>query len=230
MKVFVDGLRHLLGTPKNGRAAVRRAPGTPAVAWVPLTTYSTASQALTPQEAHGRRSSNGRMHMTCACTSHAHVHVHVCCACVCMCMCVHVHVCAHTGHIQATLGCTARLHTTPPRRHPVGLAANTHAACVTAALISYLQLRSEYSHCQGPTGYGKHRKERSGTFHPISMVDWLRFFVNTTYARNRGSGLGGAAEILHQPRKLPDAHSCRAQQQPPRRLRLPKGAFSSPRT
>ena len=53
-------LRHLLGTPKHGRAAVRRAPGTPAAAWVPRTTHSTASQALTPQEAHGRRSSNGR--------------------------------------------------------------------------------------------------------------------------------------------------------------------------
>jgi len=26
------------------------------------------------------------------------------------------------------------------------------------------------------------KKERSGTFHPISLVDWLRFFVNTTYA------------------------------------------------
>ena len=34
--------------------------GTPAAAWVPRKTYSTASQALTPQEAHGRRSSNGR--------------------------------------------------------------------------------------------------------------------------------------------------------------------------
>jgi hypothetical protein len=50
----------VLGTPKNGRAAVRRAPGTPAAAWVPRKTYSTASQALTPQEAHGHRSSNGR--------------------------------------------------------------------------------------------------------------------------------------------------------------------------
>ena len=40
--------------------ATGRAPGAPAVAWVPRTTYVTASQALTPQEAHGRRSSNGR--------------------------------------------------------------------------------------------------------------------------------------------------------------------------
>ena len=36
------------------------APGTQAAAWVPRTTHVTASQALTPQEAHGRRSSNGR--------------------------------------------------------------------------------------------------------------------------------------------------------------------------
>jgi len=35
-------LRHLLGTPENGRAAVRQAPGTPAAAWVPRTTHSRA--------------------------------------------------------------------------------------------------------------------------------------------------------------------------------------------
>ena len=59
--LFLPGRPHrVLGTPKNGRAAVRRAPGTPAVAWVPRTTYATAYQALTPQEALGRRSSNGR--------------------------------------------------------------------------------------------------------------------------------------------------------------------------
>jgi hypothetical protein len=40
-------LRHLLGTPKNGRAAVRREPGTPAAAWVPRTTHSTASLSST---------------------------------------------------------------------------------------------------------------------------------------------------------------------------------------
>jgi hypothetical protein len=118
---------------------------------------------------------------------HMHMRMLSCCACVCMCICVCMCMCVrtqatYTGYIQATLGCTARPHTTPPRRHPVGLAANTHAACVTAALVSYLQLRSAYSHCQGPTGYGKHQKERSGTFHPISLVDWLRFFVNTTDA------------------------------------------------
>jgi len=120
--------------------------------------------------------------MSCTCTCACCHVVHVCaCAYVCACACVCAHR-PHTGYIQATLGCTARPHTTPPRRHPVGLAANTHAACVTAALVSYLQLRSAYSHCQGPTGYGKHQKERSGTFHPISLVDWLRFFVNTTDA------------------------------------------------
>ena len=58
---------------------------------------------------------------------------------------------------------------------------------VTPKLILMLRspvthVRSMYSHCLGPTGFWRRKKEERGDFRPLSLVDWLRLFTNTSSA------------------------------------------------
>jgi len=63
---------------------------------------------------------------------------------------------------------------------------------VTPKLILMLRspvmhVRSMYSHCLGPTGFLRRQKEKTGNFRPLSLVDWLRLFTNTSSAWEQGA-------------------------------------------